>query len=98
MSAELADHASRHLVAQFKTQNSQPRTLFPMAVPVEWLLTGLSLFLPGAVPVLKKWTGTGYSQSSCQSERCTAASGADFLPSKASVYLPIAAALLHFAR
>ena len=40
----------------------------------------------------------GRCQSSCQSERCTAASGADFLPSKALVYLPMAAALLHFAR
>ena len=70
MSAELAAHASGHLVAQFKTQNLQPRTVFPVAVPVEWLLTGLSLFLLGAFPVLIKWTGTGYSQSSCQSERC----------------------------
>src|SRR6185295_20072549 len=40
----------------------------------------------------------GRSQSSCQSERCTTASGADFLPSKALVYVPMAAAPLHFAR
>ena len=40
----------------------------------------------------------GCCQSSFQSEPCAAASAPDFLPSKALVYLPTAAAPLHFAR
>ena len=37
-------------------------------------------------------------QSSCQSDRSAAAFAPDFLPSKSLVYVPKAAALLHFAR